>query len=200
MCACQPIAGGSGEPPHYHLAVVALLRRHGVGTQAAGTTTRVGQSLRQRMGEADIELAALIDHATGTQVGAVLRGSVDRVNLRPHLEALQPGRRYVQVHTHPASSSFSDNDLLILLAYIEIRTMVVVGRDGTWYFLSKMRGRPTVDVEEGRARWQDRFAEIAEPHNQLIARGILSESEALNQELHETRCASHRRSACAMIS
>ncbi len=182
----RPVAGGSGEPPDRSPAVAVLLRSHGASVQAARTTAQIGEDLRQRMGQTAIELAALIDATTGQQIGEVLRGSVDRVHLRPHLAALQPGRRYVHVHTHPASSSFSDDDLAILLDRVEIRAIVVVGRDATWYFLSKVRGRPTVDADTGRALWNIRFAEIARPDHALIAQGILPSSEALRREVHET--------------
>jgi hypothetical protein len=181
----RPIAGGSGTLPDRSPAVAALLRSHGASGQAARSTARIGDELRQRMGQTAIEFAALIDATTGEQVGEILRGSVDQVLLRPHLAALLPGRRYVHLHTHPASSSFSDDDLAILLDRVEI-TMVVVGRDATWYFLSKVRGQPTVDADTGRALWNIHFAEIATPDHALIAQGILSSSEALRHEVHET--------------
>jgi hypothetical protein len=181
-----PIAGGSGEPPDRSPAVVALLRSHGSSVQAARNTAQIGKDLRQRMGQTAIEFAALIDATSGQQMGEVLLGSVNQVHLRPHLTALQPGRRYVHVHTHPASSSFSDDDLAILLHHVEVRTIVVVGRDDTWYFLSKLRGRTTVDADTGRALWNVCFAEIASPDHALIAQGVLSSSEALRREVHET--------------
>ncbi len=182
----RPIAGASGELPDRSPAVTALLKSHRVGTQAARSTARVGEGLRQRMGETDIEFAALIDDITGYQVGGILSGTVDRLNLLPHLDALRPGGHYVHVHTHPASSSLSDYDLAILLAHVEIRTMAVVGRDGTWYILSRVRGQPAIDPGEGRALWKARFVEIATPHNALIARGALREADALRLEVHQT--------------
>jgi hypothetical protein len=138
------------------------------------------------MGQQAIEHAALIDALTGEQVGNVLAGSEDRLDLRPHLDLLQPGRRYVHVHTHPAGSSFSDLDLTVLLAYVEIRTLVVVAQDGAWYFLSKVRGQPSADPGTGGALWNTCFALMAQPHHALIARGILSHDEALRDEVHET--------------
>jgi hypothetical protein len=138
------------------------------------------------MGSLNGELAALIDAATGDQIGEVLAGSQDRLDLRPHLHLLQPGRRYLHVHTHPASSGFSDLDLTVLLAYVEIRTLVVVTQDGAWYFLSKVRGQPTADPTTGGALWDAYFAVTAQPHHDLIARGTLSRDEALRQEVHDT--------------
>jgi uncharacterized protein with PIN domain len=182
----HPIAGRSGEPADRSSAVVALLMSHGVSSRAARNTARIGEALRQRMAETRIEFAVLIDDASGDQVGETLSGIVDQVDLHSHMDAMQPGRRYLHVHTHPASSSFSDDDLTVLLAHVEMRTIVAVGSDGTWYFLSRVRGRPTVDPVVGTALWNVHFGEVAAADDLLIARGILSDSEALRREAHET--------------
>jgi hypothetical protein len=166
--------------------IVALLRSHGVRGLTARTVAQEGASLRQRMGAIDVEYAALFDEATGQQVGDVLIGETDEVYLRAHIVAMQPGRRYVHLHTHPASSAFSLNDLAVLLAHPPLRTMTVVGRNGSWYFLSKLRGQPTASPEDGIAAWLTVFRTLDPHYDALIAAGVVTQDEALQQQLHET--------------
>jgi hypothetical protein len=178
----EPTGGDADGAPR----VVALLRAHGAPAEAARRIARAGETLRQRSVEAGVEIAALLDYATGRPVGPILEGQEDRVILVPQLGLLRPGRRYVQMHTHPGSSSFSDADLRVLLDHPELRTMVVVGHDGGWHLLSRRPGYPTVPSAEGLTRWQLRFLEAALKDNALIAQGILTEAEALAAEAHET--------------
>jgi Cu/Zn superoxide dismutase len=96
------------------LEALLLLRRHGRRLRTAQTVARLGEALRERTEQTGLEYAALVDDGTGEQVGEVLVGETSHVNLRPHLAALQPGRRYGHVHTHPGSTTFSDLDLGIL--------------------------------------------------------------------------------------
>jgi hypothetical protein len=178
----RPGGGSDGGAPE----VIALLRSHGVPATAAPPIVRAGETLRQRTEREGIEVAALLALETGRLIGPPVLGTEDLVDLTDQMGALQPGRRYVQLHTHPASSSFSYRDLWILLKHPELRTMVVVGQDRSWYLLSKRRGQPTVDPNEGVALWRLRYTEVSEHSDPLIARGTLTEAEALRREVHET--------------
>lgn len=79
----------------------------------------------------------MLDAETGAVVGAELSGTERGVDIRPHLEVLPKGRRYVQVHTHPRSTAFPDVDAVLLVQHAGLDVMLVIGLDGTWYVLSK---------------------------------------------------------------
>jgi hypothetical protein len=166
--------------------VVALLRGHGVPARAAPPIARAGERLQERTAQSGLEYAALFESDTGTQVGPVLEGQQDQVNLEYHTALLQPGRRYVHLHTHPGDSSFSHHDLAILLRYPELRTMGIVGLNGSWYLLSKRRGQPTAREQDGLDLWHVHYARAAEPNDKLVRLGILTEPQALRREVHET--------------
>jgi hypothetical protein len=182
----RPVTSGGGEPPDRTPEVIALLRAHAVPAPDAPRIARAGGLLRRRTEQEGVEFAALFDLGHGSAVGAPLPGKETEIDLTPQMRLVRPGHRYLHLHTHPASSSFSDRDLRLLLGHPELRTVAVVGQDRTWYLLTKRRGQPMVSVEEGLARWRRQFRDVAQPDNALIAQGLLSEAEALVRELHET--------------
>jgi hypothetical protein len=181
----RPIAGGSGEPPHRSPEIVTLLRSHALAARTARTVARIGEAIRQEMGSADIELASLIDDSTGEQVGDILSGEPNQIHLPSQILALRPGRRYAHVHTHPGSGSFSDFDFTLLLGNPPIRTIVAVGRDRTWYFLSKLRGQPTADPEVVFDAWGSEFLIRYNQYDAAIRSGIMLEHDALGLLTHE---------------
>ena len=176
---------GSGSPQDRSLEVLLLLRSHGLRPRAAQTVARLGEALRQRTEQTGLEYAALVDDGTGEQVGDVLVGETSHVNLRPHLAALQPGRRYAHVHTHPLSSAFSGHDLTILLAHPAVRTIAAVGCNGNWYFLSKVRGQPTASPEDGIGEWLDEFSTLKSRYDVLVRSGRMTEMDALRRQSDE---------------
>ncbi len=181
-----PGHSGGGPTDAGRPEIIALLRAHGAPPEAAHRIARAGELLRKRSVRLGVEVAALLDLETGRPSGPSLEGTEAHVDLAPQLRGLQPGRRYLQLHTHPRNSSFSDDDLRILLRHPELRTMAVVGQTGGWYLLSKRRGRPTVTIEEATALWDIYYADAAEPNERLIAAGQLTPEAALAQEVHET--------------
>lgn len=84
-----------------------------------------------------VEFAAMVDAETGAEIGRVLSGTPDGGDIRPHLALMQPGRRYVQMHTHPGNTAPSHIDVLLLLTQEQVQTVAVVGVDGSWYALSR---------------------------------------------------------------
>ncbi len=58
-------------------------------------------------------------------------------DLSPHITRFRPNREYVQIHTHPTSTSFSHRDVYLLADQRAIHAMVAIGVDGTWYILSR---------------------------------------------------------------
>jgi proteasome lid subunit RPN8/RPN11 len=125
--------------------IIRVLRLHGLDRAVAGAILGVGASLRERTRRRATEFAALLDASTGSPVGSVLGGVADEVDIRPHLRALRAGRSYVQVHSHPASTAFSDADALMLVRYPSVHLSCVVGLDGTWYVLGRERGSSLPD-------------------------------------------------------
>jgi hypothetical protein len=78
-----------------------------------------------------LEFAAMVDAESGVALRTTISGGEDAVDFRPHITAFARGRRYVQLHTHPGSSSFPDADVATLLSWDQIHAMVIVGVDGT---------------------------------------------------------------------
>jgi hypothetical protein len=62
--------------------------------------------------------------------------------------------------------------------------MAVVGRDGSWYFLSKVRGQPTATPEDGAAAWLAVFRSLDAHYDELIAAGSLTPDDALRDQAH----------------
>jgi hypothetical protein len=59
------------------------------------------------------------------------------VDVEDHRRLMHRARRYVMLHTHAASSAFSDSDVSTFVGAAMLLLMVVIGADGTWYMLSK---------------------------------------------------------------
>ncbi len=146
---------------------------------------RLGEELRQRTEQASTEFAALIEAGTGRQVGGILGGQTTAVDIEPHLDALRLGRQYVHLHTHPGSSSLSDADGSILLAHSPLRALAVIGRDRTWYILSKRPGQPTAGPAEGVLAYREALHALLPKYRQLVQSGRLDAATAWRQHTHE---------------
>jgi hypothetical protein len=120
-------------------AVVTVLRMHGLSGNAIAQLWKLSADMRPRTRRRGLEYAATVNLETGITVGSILSGSEDAIDLRRHIAAFVRGRQYVQLHTHPGSTPFSDADVQVLLSWEQIRVMGVVGVDGAWYALSRLR-------------------------------------------------------------
>jgi hypothetical protein len=132
-----------------------------------------------------VEHGAIVDGSSGVQVGPIVDGEPNQVDLAEPLSLLEPGKRYAQIHPHPGSSSFSRDDGLMLTDHALLFWTIVVGADGTWYILSKPPGLPSPAstqlaiahaVEANRARAQ---------YLALAISGALTREEWRRQESHE---------------
>ena len=170
--------GGQGSE------VVRTLQEHGLSPAAARAAEAIGANLRQRTLGRAVELAAMLDADTGVAVGAVLGGAQASVDIRPHLDAMQLRRSYLSIHTHPGSSSFSPQDVDILLTHVPLRVMAVVGADGTWYVLSQrylgVPNRPAV-----LDAFRDAVLAQRSKYLGLINSGTMSRRAAWRQHTHE---------------
>jgi hypothetical protein len=101
----------------------------------------------------------------------MLTGDASRTDLTPHLLALQPDHRYVQLHTHPTSPSFSALDVRILADHPSVEIMISVGVDGTWYVTSR---RPTASLGDRRMLYDAFLNELIRLQQAGAARGDIS--------------------------
>ena len=118
--------------------VIRVLREHGLTGAAAAEAWTTARELVRDTRRRGIEHAATLDADDGRPIGPVLTGSTSSTDLTPHIERFARGRRYVQIHTHPRSTSFSNLDLLILGSHPSVRAMAVVGVDGAWHVVSRL--------------------------------------------------------------
>lgn len=165
----RPTNGNShahGERGEHPLRLREVLLRqvfesHGASSAAATALNAVmaeGIALTQQTGR---ESAALVDAESGDRVGDLVTGDEDRVDLGALLAARTPGRVYIQLHTHPQSSSFSDADFALLLTHHGISMMVVAGSDGTVYVMSRQpagtAALPLVAIVEWNRLYNERL-------------------------------------------
>ena len=120
--------------------VLTVLRRHGLSGTAATAVWIVGRRLVRETRRRRLEHGAMLDALTGDQVGPVITGTNDRLDTSRQLAAFRPGAAHAHVHTHPANSAFSDLDAAFLIAWPDIRVIVVAALDGHWYVMSKLEG------------------------------------------------------------
>ncbi len=143
-------------------AVSQVLRGRGLSGQVIARRRTLSREMRRNSRRRGLEYATMVDADSGLPLGRLVSGQEGGVDIRAHLNALTPGRRYVQFHSHPSSSSFSDADAAILLSWPEINTVVVVGVDGSWYVLSRATPSPVSAREAVDAYWIEREAIDAE--------------------------------------
>jgi hypothetical protein len=170
-----------------------VLRRHGMSDDAARVAIRVGDELRCHTQRTGVELAVMLDLATGDVPVDVIWGERARTDIGPHIAAMRLGQRYAHLHTHPRSSPFSTTDAGLFVAQPQIQVMVVVGADGTWYVLSdSMIGRvlPPSDIIDAYA---DELVALAPRYRELVASGVTDRQAADREGRHEALQAVARR-------
>lgn len=172
--------GEPGDSPF-----VQALARHGISRDVAQAIESIGEDIRQRTVAAGVEHAAMIDAAEGTSIGEVLSGEVGGVDISKHTQALQPGRKYVQLHTHPGSSSFSGADLAILVRNDGVEAMAVFGADNTRYVVSKAPGATPITPETAVDTWRAEYNARYLPYAQAVISGQMTEAEARKAHTHE---------------
>ena len=132
-------------------AVIATLHQHGLARHVGAQLWMLSRTMLPTTRRRGREYAAMLDAESGRMVGTVISGGEDYVDLRPHISMFIKNRQYVQFHTHPGSSSFSDADVATLLSWNQIHVMVVAGVDGTWYALSRLGPTRLSAVEAAEA-------------------------------------------------
>jgi hypothetical protein len=98
---------------------------------------------------------------------------------------MHPDRRYVTLHTHPASSAFSDLDVSTFIGVAMLMVMVVVGADGSWYVLSKPKGAQLPDPVEAAQRLRAEVMRLMPWHRAQVQARRLEPREAWRAHSHE---------------
>jgi hypothetical protein len=127
----------------------------------------------------------MLDAASGTPVRRVLQGVADGVELGPLLRALEPGREYISVHSHPDSTSFSPSDVALILRFPAVCLIAVVGADGTWYVLSREPDRPSTSREVLVATYQVERDAARIEYERLVQDGVLTRRNARRALSHD---------------
>lgn len=161
-----------------------MLRRHGIHGMAAHAVHRLSAELLTMTREADRESAGAVDVESGAALPDILAGGQDDVDLSAHLTAMLPSRRYVQIHTHAGDSSFSDDDVAILLSRSELTAMIVLGRGGTAYVVSKTMFRQRTPHLTAMVEWNRVFSATIERFRAMARSGDLTERDARATHTH----------------
>src|SRR5438067_9732317 len=89
---------------------LAKLQRHGLTAESATQMRGVIHEVVREPKAATHECSTLIDLDTGQREGPILCLSVGVAFLEPHVSNMRAGRRYLFMHSHPNSASFSAGD------------------------------------------------------------------------------------------
>ena len=102
------------------------------------------KEMADRLQEAyqDILTEAMEQEDIQTEVGAVFNMRMQRISEvtvggRNHICLLSPNEPYISIHSHPDSLIFSEKDLQIFAANLNMQMMSVVGHDGAIYILQR---------------------------------------------------------------
>jgi hypothetical protein len=130
-----------------------------------------------------IEYAIMLNIDTGSRVGEIIEGGRHEADVNQHLLLLNKQSRYLQMHSHPRSSTISLDDLILVLAYNEIKAMVVVGANRWTYLLIKVEDAPNHGYINTLI--QQEFQTLRPKYKKMLAKGRLSENRISDMMLHE---------------
>jgi hypothetical protein len=123
--------GGRALSPAARNDVRDILHLHGIDGNLAAQIWNVVQELirntRRRRKGRHLERAAMLDASDGLAVGPPITGTEFATNVSAHIQRFRHGRAYIQIHTHPNSTSFSPEDVLFLATQPQVRISIVVG-------------------------------------------------------------------------
>jgi hypothetical protein len=131
------------------------------------------------------EIAATFHAQSGAMIGELISGGGSEVDIEPHLNAMLSGSTYVSVHTHRASTSFSDADALVLAVNRLVTCVVAIGTDGTWYLLSKVPDLAHPEPADVVREFTAAAVALSQRHLQMVRLGRRSPEEALREFSHE---------------
>jgi hypothetical protein len=162
----------------------AMLRRHGVRGATAQATHRISTELVRLTRQTEREFAGAVDIDSGAALPDILGGGQDEVDLSEQLAAMAPEHRYIQIHTHPGDSSFSETDIAIVLSHPVLAAMVVLGQDGAAYLLSKTLIRQSAPFLTVVVEWNRAFYATFGRYEAMVRNGELTERGAMRLHTH----------------
>ncbi len=180
------ITAGLGGPESLASGVFG---EHGWTSKVTQQVIAKGEQLRQATRASGVEYAAMLDAETGNQLGVDLKGIEHSVNIAAHIEQMQLGKRYIQIHTHPNSSSFSDIDVALLFYHQgperNIQSIYVVGVDGTRYIISREPGVQIATPEEIKLAFRVEIERLRPKWEGKYRSGELTADQAWKEHTHE---------------
>jgi hypothetical protein len=173
----------TGQPKPPETSFTRLAQEHGISRNAAAIVEKIGEDIRQRTIRSGVEYAAMVDMESGEMLGEILGGQQSAVDIGEHIRQMKPGKKYVQIHTHPRSSSFSPQDIMLLYRY-DIGAMVVFGADGRKYVMSKVSDviEEILDIKEA---YDKEVQALHQKYVELVLSGAMTEEEAWKEHSHE---------------
>ena len=173
----------SGQPEPPETSFIRLAQEHGISRDAAAIIEKIGEDIRQRTVRHGIEYAAMVDMDSGEMLGEILDGQQSAVDIGEHIRQMKPGKRYVQIHTHPRSSSFSPQDIMLLYRY-DIGAMAVFGADGRKYVMSKISD-VIEDILEIKEAYDNEVQALHQKYVEQVLSGAMTQDEAWKEHSHE---------------
>ncbi|NPV30505.1 MAG: hypothetical protein HPY58_12825 [Firmicutes bacterium] len=180
------ITSGLGDPESL---ASGIFGEHGWTSKVTQKVLAKGEELRQATRASGVEYAAMVDAETGNSLGVDIKGIEHSVNIAAHIEQMQPGKRYIQIHTHPNSSSFSDIDVALLFYHQgperNIQSIYVVGADGTRYIMSREPGVRVATPEEIKLAFQVEIEVLRPKWEEKYRSGEMTADQAWKEHTHE---------------
>jgi hypothetical protein len=133
------------------------------------------------------ECLLTVDAKTGHEVYSIVEGGKDYVQFPPQLITFleqAKANSIVSIHNHPSSSSFSAEDLIILSRFDSIKTIAVIGHDGTRYVVSIGSGQ-TPSPAEIKGTLNAMVKKYYNHYNSLVQSGKMAPGEAWKEHTHQ---------------
>jgi len=186
----MPNDSATRNPGGRRRRVLDALVRHGLSERAAQALYTLGLLLRRRMLQATtpalpVEHAGMVDAQTGRRYGVIAIGVHRSVDVASQLQAAH-GHHAASVHTHPGNSSFSPDDVHLLLEEAVLDVVAVVGADGAWYVLSAVPGALAPLVALIRPLYDATVHTLLPAYQALVYTGSLTEEQAWRELTHRT--------------
>ena len=133
------------------------------------------------------ECLLTVDNKTGNEVYLMVEGGKDYVQFPPQLITFfdqAKANSIISVHNHPNNSSFSAEDLLLLSRFDSVKTVAVIGHDGTRYVMSIGNGQTPSTTEINRT-FNTMVKKYYDHYNDLVQYGKMESRDAWKEHSHK---------------
>jgi hypothetical protein len=172
-------------PPVPRKLVIATLTAHGLSPAVAEAVRRLGITVRERVIREPTECGTFIDAASGAQLGEIVDGTSNRLDVSALLRAMLLEHRYVCVHGHPWDDSFSPHDVALVLRFQAVCIVSAVGKNGHWHVVSLDPDADPAAPENMLAAFNAARALVAPRYEALVQSGQMIRREAQSAATHE---------------